>query len=144
MVFCDGDIIEGCHYFSAILMGEAATRIAGHGPHKHRDAEVLAALGTDPEHPHDLGGEFEIFMGPEMEKYVVDRPGLIHCPFHVTRVPRPFLFIQAQYAPKSVETPLPDLVPPEMRDKYIFIESDGSSEKWPGGRTGNKPKTEMK
>jgi len=44
-------------------------------------------------------------------------------------VTRPFLFIQAHYGPKLVETPRKELVPAEMRDKYIFITSDGSSEK---------------
>src|SRR5512136_253626 len=136
MVFCDGDIIEGCQFFSAMLMGEAATKIAGHGPHKHRDPEVLVALGTDPDHPQELGAEYEIFMGPEMEKHVVSKPSLvyipanfIHCPFRVTKVTRPFIFIEAQYAPKSIETSFRDMVPADMRDKYIFIDSDGSSDK---------------
>ncbi len=136
MVFCDGDIIEGCHFFSAMLMGEAATKVAGHGPHKHRDPEVLVALGTDPDHPHELGAEYEIFMGPEMEKHVVNKPslvfipgGFIHCPFRVTKVTRPFIFIEAQYAPKDVETSFRDMVPADMRNKYIFIDSDGSSQK---------------
>jgi hypothetical protein len=136
LVFCDDDIIEGSHFFSAMFMGESATKIAGHGPHKHRDPEVVVALGTDPDHPHELGAEFEVYMGPEMEKHVVNKPSLIyipgnfiHCPFRVTKVTRPFLFIDTQYSPKSVETPLKELVPENMRDKYIFIQSDGSSEK---------------
>jgi hypothetical protein len=136
LVFCDGDIIEGCHFFSAMLMGESATKIAGHGPHKHRDPEVLVALGTDPDHPHELGAEYEVFMGPEMEKHVVNKPslvfipgGFIHCPFRVTKVTRPFIFIEAQYSPKDVETAFRDMVPADMRTKYIFIDSDGSSEK---------------
>jgi hypothetical protein len=136
LVFCDDDIIEGCHFFSAMFMGESATKIAGHGPHKHRDPEVVVALGTDPDHPHELGAEFEVYMGPELEKHVINKPSLIyfpanfiHCPFHVTKVTRPFLFIDTQYSPKSVETPFRELVPENMRDKYIFIQSDGSSEK---------------
>jgi hypothetical protein len=136
MVFCDGDIIEGCHFFSAMLMGESATKVAGHGPHKHRDPEVLVALGTDPDHPQELGAEYEIFMGPEMEKHVISKPSLvfipgnfIHCPFRVTKVTRPFIFIEAQYSPKDVETSFRDMVPPDMRNKYIFIDSDGSSQK---------------
>jgi len=136
LVFCDDDIIEGSHFFSAMFMGESATKIAGHGPHKHRDPEVIVALGTDPDHPQELGAEFEVYMGPEMEKHVVNKPALvyipgnlIHCPFRVTKVTRPFLFIDTQYSPKSVETPFKNLVPEDMRDKYIFIESDGSSQK---------------
>ena len=144
LVFCDDDIIEGSHFFSAMFMGESATKIAGHGPHKHRDPEVVVALGTDPDHPHELGAEFEVYMGPEMEKHVVNKPSLIyipgnfiHCPVRVTQVTRPFLFIDTQYSPKSVETPFRELVPEDMRDKYIFIHSDGSSEK-------GKPKIQSK
>jgi hypothetical protein len=136
IVFADNDIIEGCHFFSAMLMGESATKVAGHGPHKHRDPEVLVALGTDPDHPNELYAEYEVLMGPEMERHVVNKPSLvyipanfIHCPFRVTKVTRPFIFIEAQYAPKAIETALRDLVPANMRDKYIFIDSDGSSDK---------------
>jgi hypothetical protein len=75
-------------------------------------------------------------MGPDMEKHVVSKPSLvfipgnfIHCPFRVTKVSRPFIFIEAQYSPKDVETALRDMVPPDMRNKYIFIDSDGSSQK---------------
>jgi hypothetical protein len=135
-VFADNDIIEGCHFFSVMLMGPAATKTSGHGPHRHKDPEVLVALGTDPDHPNELFAEFEMCMGPEMEKHIVNKPSLvyvpanfIHCPFTVTKVTRPFIFIEAQYAPKSIETALRDMVPADMRNKYIFIDSDGSSEK---------------
>ena len=101
-----------------------------------RDPEVLVALGTDPDHPEELGAEYEICMGPEMEKHVVSKPSLvfipsnfIHCPFTVRKVTRPFIFIEAQYAPKSIETSLRDMVPADMRNKYIFIDSDGASDK---------------
>jgi len=134
--FADDDIIEGCNYFSVMWMGESATGIMGHGPHVHPVPEVLVALGADPKNPTDLGATFEMYMGEEMEKHVVDKSTLIyvpantvHCPFTVTKCTRPFIFIQANYAPKLIETPRMDLVPPEMRDKYIFITSDGKSEK---------------
>jgi hypothetical protein len=146
IVFADNDIIEGCHFFSAMLMGESATKVAGHGPHKHRDPEVLVALGTDPDHPHELYGEYEIFMGPEMEKHVINKPSLvfipanfIHCPFRVTKATRPFIFIEAQYALKEVETPLRNLVPADMRDKYIFLDLDGSTDKGKPSRFKPKP-----
>jgi len=119
-----------------MLMGESATKIAGHGPHKHRNPEILVALGTDPDHPRELYAEYEIFMGPEMERHVINKPSLvyipadfIHCPFRVIRATRPFIFIEAQYTPKEVEHPLRELVPENMRDKYIFLDLDGSSEK---------------
>ncbi len=136
VAFADNDIIEGCNYFSAMWMGETATKTLGHGPHTHPVPEVLVALGSDPDNPQDLGAEFEMYMGTEMEKHIVNQSTLIyipantvHCPFTVTRVTRPFLFIQAHYGPKLAETARRDLVPEEMRKKYIFIDSDGSSQK---------------
>jgi hypothetical protein len=136
VTFADDDIIEGCNYFSAMWMGETATKTLGHGPHTHPVPEVLVALGSDPDNPKDLGAEFEMYMGTEMEKHIINKstliyvpPNTVHCPFTIIRVTRPFLFIQAHYGPKLAETARRDLVPEEMRKKYIFIDSDGSSEK---------------
>lgn len=133
VVFADRDIIEGCQYFSVMYMGEMATKTLGHGPHKHKAPEVLVALGTDPAKPRDLGAVFEVFMGAEMERHVVDQSTLIyipantiHCPFRVLEVRRPFIFIQAQYSPKLEETAMRDLVPADLRNKYIFIDADGT------------------
>ena len=136
VTFADNDIIEGCNYFSAMWMGEMSTKTLGHGPHTHPVPEVLVALGSDPENPKDLGAEFEVCMGEEMEKHIVNQSTLIyipentvHCPFTIHKVTRPFLFIQAHYGPKLAETARRDLVPEEMRNRYIFIDSDGSSER---------------
>lgn len=134
LVWSDNDIIEGSHVFSVMLMGEEATKVAGHGPHTHRTPEVLVALGTDIDNPQELGAEIELSMGPEMEKHLITKSTLvyipaefIHCPFRVLKVTRPFLFIQAQYSPKLTETSLKKLVPAELRDKMIFIDADGSA-----------------
>jgi hypothetical protein len=134
--FGDDDIIQGCNYFSVMWMGASATKTMGHGPHKHPVPEVLVAIGTDPSNPLDLGAEFEMCMGTEMEKHIVNRSTLIyvpaetvHCPFTITKSTKPFIFIQAHYGPKLIETPMPELVPKEMRSKYIFIRADGKSEK---------------
>lgn len=132
MAFTDNDIIEGSHYFSAMIMGPSAIG-RGHGPHTHKDPEVLVALGTNPDNPKELGGEIEICMGPEMEVHRFTQSTLvfipanfIHCPFRVTKVDRPFIFIQAQYAPKLTEKSLKKLVAEELRDKMVFIDADGT------------------
>ena len=136
VTFADNDIIEGCNYFSAMWMGKMSAKTLGHGPHTHPVPEVLVALGSDPENPKDLGAEFEVYMGTEMEKHTIDQSTLIyipentvHCPFIINKVTRPFLFMQVHYGPKLAETARRDLVPEDMRKKYIFIDSDGSSEK---------------
>jgi hypothetical protein len=129
-IWADDDIIKGCQVFSVLIMGEEATKMAGHGPHTHKTAEVLVALGTDIEHPKVLGGEIELSMGPEMEKHLISEstlvyipPNFIHCPFRVLKVTRPYIFIQAQYSPKLTETSLKKLVAEELRDKMIFMDA---------------------
>ena len=92
-------------------MGKSSTKTMGHGPHSHPVPEVLVAIGSDPEHPEDLGAEFEMFMGEEMEKHIITKSTMIyvpentvHCPFTIKKVTRPFLFMQAHYGPKLAET----------------------------------------
>lgn len=70
-------------------------------------------------------------MGEEMEKHVIDKPTfiyiparLVHCPFTVTKITRPFLFMTWQYGGKHAEKPRRDLVPADMVDKYIFIDGE--------------------
>jgi len=134
VVFTDNDIIEGSKYFSAMIMSQSSTpQFIGHGPHTHKDPELLVALGTDPDNPKELGAEFELCMGPEMEKHIVNQSTLIyipanfiHCPFRITRVDRPFIFIQCQYAPKLTEKSYKQLVAEELRDKMVFIDADGT------------------
>ena len=133
VAFTDNDIIAGSKYFSVMIMGEEATKHPGHGPHVHNDPELLVALGTDMDHPRDLGAKMEMCMGPEMESHIITESTMvwvpanfIHAPFRILEVTRPFLFIQCQYAPRLTETSLPKLVKEELRDKMIFINADGT------------------
>ena len=132
VAYTDNDIIEGSHYFSAMIMGPTAIG-RGHGPHTHKDPEVLVALGTDMDNPKELGAVMELCMGPEMEKHIITTSTLVyipanfvHCPFTITKVDRPFLFIQSQYAPKLTETSYKKLIAESEQDKYIFIDADGT------------------
>ena len=133
VAFTDADIIEGSQYFSVMVMGSEATKMAGHGPHVHNDPELLVALGTDPDNPKDLGAKMEMCMGPEMESHIITESTMIyvpakfvHAPFRILEVTRPFLFIQCQYAPKLTEKSLKKLVAEELRDKMVFIDADGT------------------
>ena len=133
VAFTDADIIEGSKYFSVMVMGHEATKMAGHGPHIHNDPELLVALGTDTDNPKDLGAKMEMCMGPEMESHIITEstmiwvPGnFIHCPFRILEVTRPFIFIQCQYASKLTEKSLKKMVAEELRDKMVFIDADGS------------------
>jgi hypothetical protein len=130
VAFTDSDILEGSKYFSVMVMGQEAVRHPGHGPHIHEDAELIVALGTDMEHPRQLGARLEMCMGPEMESHIINESTMIwiparfiHAPFKVLEVTRPFLLIQCQYAPKLTEKGLRKLVKEEMRDTMMFIDA---------------------
>src|SRR4030042_1083583 len=41
VTFADNDIIDGCNYFSALWVGEMATKTLGTGAHTHPVPEVL-------------------------------------------------------------------------------------------------------
>lgn len=75
-----------------------ATETEGTPAHMHDFDEVIGFIGSDPENPHDLGGEVEFWL--EDEKYILKKSclvfapkGLRHCPLKVIRVDRPILFL---------------------------------------------------
>ena len=63
-------------------------------PHVHDADEMLGFFGSDPNNPHDLGGEIEIWL--EDEKQSITKSvmlfipaGMKHCPLILKRVDRP-------------------------------------------------------
>jgi hypothetical protein len=132
VAFTDADIFKDSKYCSVMWMGEEATKMGGHGPHTHKDPELLIALGTDPSNPKDLGADMEMCMGPEMESHIVTESTMIwipanfiHAPFRILKSRRPFLFIQSQYAPKLTEKSLKKLIAEEKREGMIFMDATG-------------------
>ena len=132
IVRTDNEIAEGSQHFIAHRISPWYVPRT-HSPHIHRDAEVLAMLGTNPDDPWDLGAEVEIFMGPEMERHVITESSLvfipakfIHCPISYHNVKRPFIFIQDQYSPKMTEFPIKGLIPEEERAKMVSFRVDGT------------------
>jgi len=68
-------------------------------PHVHPYTEFLLFIGADCNDLSDLGAECEMYMGKEMEKHVINKPGVAiqpkghaHCPLIVTRQDRPWIF----------------------------------------------------
>ena len=62
--------------------------------HSHDSDEIIGFFGSDPQNPHDLGGEIEFWL--EDEKYILTKSCLIfapkgmkHCPLILRRVDRP-------------------------------------------------------
>jgi hypothetical protein len=69
--------------------------------HSHEFHELLCFLGGNPENIDDLGAEIHICLGDELEEHVITSatvvtipPGLKHCPLKVTRITKPFIFLE--------------------------------------------------
>lgn len=130
-LFTDNDVIKGSNHFWAFWITSLPK--PAHGPNTHNDDELLVMLGSDPGNPKDLGCEVELCMGPEMEKHTFNESTLVyvpanfvHCPIRFRNLKRPFIFIQAQRAPKLTEKPHKELVSEQERDKMVFFDFDGS------------------
>lgn len=72
-------------------------------PHAHTKPEILNFIGTDLNDLSYLGGEAELYLGKEMERYVIDSPTSVvipaklpHIPLIITRVDKPFLLIDVR------------------------------------------------
>jgi hypothetical protein len=107
-----------------------------HGPHIHKEAEILIHIGTDPNNPWDLGAEIELCMGPEMEPHIFNQtttvfipPNFIHSPWRINKVTRPFLFITLDQERLHSEKSYMQLIKSEDRENMIFIDEGFGQEK---------------
>lgn len=107
ILWLEDEIMEGA---SSVILSWywKATEKEGTPSHVHDYDEILGFIGSDPQNPHDLGGEVEYWM--EDEKYILKKScliwtpkGLRHCPLKVTRVDRPILFLAISMAKKYVK-----------------------------------------
>jgi hypothetical protein len=111
------------------MTGATSWEQVGHGPHKHKTPEIVAHLGTNPDDPMDLGGEVEMCMGPEMEKHIITRSTLvyipaelIHAPWIIHRVDRPWIFVTVCQEPNHTEKSYKEMVPEEQRKNLLFVD----------------------
>jgi len=133
----DDTHMKGSHYYFVHWVLKAPTGMPGldawgeisHGPHIHKDAELLFHIGTNPDDPMDLGAEVELYMGEELEKHVITEscvvyipPGFVHCPWRIKKVDRPWLFIEVNQGPLHTEKSYPQLVSEEDRKKMLFFD----------------------
>jgi len=105
---------------------------SGHPPHIHKEAELLIHIGTNPDDPTDLGGEVEIYMGPELERHVFTKstvvylpPNFIHCPWKPVRTWRPWINIEVHQSPTATEKRFWQILPEEIvaqMDKSRFLD----------------------
>jgi len=78
-------------------------------PMYHNTDEIYMLIGTNPENPHDLGGEIEVWLGEgkDAEKFVITESiciyipaGLVHMPVYFRRVDRPILLVVVLVGPE--------------------------------------------
>lgn len=78
-------------------------------PHKHDFDEVLCFIGTNPDKPHDLGGEVEFTIGGEKHTFnttttIFVPAGTVHCPIFHRSVDRSFILAVFGLAPRYTST----------------------------------------
>ena len=138
----EDDYLKGAHQYHihwvpvqpGAVPGMKSWDDMGHGPHTHKQPEVMVHVGMDPENPYDLGAEIEFYMGEEMEKHVITGSTLVylpaefvHGPWIIKKVERPFLVMTVCQEPEHTEKARPDIVPEEMRKKLMFIDQNYDS-----------------
>jgi len=111
------------------MSGATSWDQVGHGPHMHKTPEVVVHLGTNPDNPMDLGGEVEMYMGPEMEKHIITRSTLVyipanfvHAPWIIKKVIRPWIFMTVCQEPSHTEKSFKEMVSEEERGRLVFID----------------------
>ena len=69
--------------------------------HSHDFHELLCFIGGNPEDINDLGAEISIHLGDEQEEHIITSatvvsipPGLKHGPLKVTKITKPFVFLE--------------------------------------------------
>jgi hypothetical protein len=98
-IWLDRDLVEDCPVVVDIgWRFEVPDPDPVEWTHAHEFDEVLCFIGTDPEKPHNLGGEIEFQIGDERHTFdttttIFLPKGLSHCPFIHKRVDRPFILV---------------------------------------------------
>ncbi len=89
----DKDVVEGAFHMNTAWYLKAAETLEN-VPHVHDADEIIGFFGNNPDAPHDLGGEIEIWI--EDEKHTITKSALLfipahmkHCPLILKRVDRP-------------------------------------------------------
>ena len=93
MPFVDNRVIKGAFYVETAWFWPPLADSGNQGQtHQHDFGEVLAFFGSDPQNPHDLGGELEFQINGE--NHVIKRSCLIFIPRRVPHGPPVFTKIQ--------------------------------------------------
>ena len=97
ILYLDDEVIKGAFYATCSWFGKAHNKSLSK-PHAHDWDEVLAFIGSNPEDPSNLGGEFDIWLDDEKHTitescFVYIPKGLKHCPIVHRRIDRPIIHL---------------------------------------------------
>ncbi|MBN1368545.1 MAG: hypothetical protein JW967_11530 [Dehalococcoidales bacterium] len=132
VVYLDDSIIKGSLYF-ALSMITLDKVPPDHGPHSHDFSEIMGFFGTNPDDPYDLGAEFTLYMGEEMEPHTFDKSTLVYVPATLPHGPlvhkkvyKPYIFVYTFPKASLQETTRKDLMSlvPEEDRKNVFFPYD--------------------
>lgn len=136
-IYCDVRENALCPHFMEAIMNYETMRGGANGdiinlpdgqqgrffPHKHANTEIFHWIGTDPDHPDDLGGTHEMWIGEgeEAEGVWITKPstvvvpaGVTHLPFAIREMHRPYLSLTIIDSPLKASIQVPK-VPPSFK-----------------------------
>jgi len=94
ILWLDDEAIEGAFHINCSWYWKPTDANIAAQSHTHDFDEVIAFFGSDPQDPHNLGGEVELWL--EDEKYILTKSSIIfaprgmrHCPLRILKVDRP-------------------------------------------------------
>jgi hypothetical protein len=93
ILWMDENVVPGAFHMNTAWFLKAAHTLEN-VPHTHDNPEIIGFFGSDPNNPHDLGAEVEIWL--EGKKQIITKsamlfipPETVHCPLILNRVDRP-------------------------------------------------------
>jgi hypothetical protein len=95
ILWMDDRIVDGAFQMNCSWYLRPPTERMPEGSgHTHDCDEILGFFGSNPDDPHDLGGEIELWLEDEMHiltksSLVFIPKGMKHCPLIIRRVDRP-------------------------------------------------------
>jgi hypothetical protein len=88
-------------------------------PHSHDFVEIIGLIGTNPMDCREFDAEIEWCLGEEKEKHIINTPtvvsmakGLLHGPIEITKISKPFIFLEVMLTSGySTQQPMPKMPP---------------------------------
>jgi len=102
LIYLDNEVIKGAFYVECVWIWPGSVFWPKQlvEAHTHPFDEVITFFGSNPEDPHDLCGEVELWL--EDEKHILTKSclvfvpkGMKHCPLVIRRVDRPIFHFSA-------------------------------------------------